>query len=70
MILNNTNQTVTLRKGCPVARLSRAEGSIDAITVSDRSTHRANKEELEQVEVPEEFKTEVDKLLRKIATSS
>ena len=62
-ILNNTNQTVTLRRGCPIARLSRA-GSIDAISLSNKEKYNVTDQELDQVEVPSKFKAEISNILR------
>ena len=64
VIVNNTNQTVTLKEGCPVARIYKT-GSINAISPTNGSAKGATNEELEQVGAPEEFRRVVDNVLKK-----
>ena len=55
LIRNSTNQTPTLKRGCPIARFSKV-GSITEITMPDKQKNRISNEELEQVNEPEELK--------------
>ena len=57
-------QTVTLKRGWSIARVSEAS-SITEITVPDKQTSQIFNEKLEQVNVPEEFKPEIDGLLKR-----
>lgn len=64
MIMNNTNQTVTLRRGCPIARCS-VGGSITEITMPEKHMRKESDKTVKGVKVPEEFKSEVDKVLER-----
>ena len=64
LMMNNTNQTVTLKRGWSIARVSEAS-SITEITVPDKQTSQISNEELEQVNIPEDFKPEIDGLLKR-----
>ena len=64
LIMNNTNQTVTLKQGWSIARVSDAS-NIPEITVPDKQTNQISNEELEQGDVSEEFKPEIDGLLKR-----
>ena len=64
VIVNNTNQTVTLKRGCPVARLI-TPGEVNEISPSNRNTYKVTNEELEKVEVPSQFRSGVQEMLRK-----
>ena len=64
LIMNNTNQTVTLERGCPVARFGRV-GSISEITMPDRRESKISDTDLEQAGVAEEFKPEIDRLIKR-----
>ena len=44
LIMNNTNQTVTLKRGCPIAWFTKAS-SITEITMLDKQKNRISKEE-------------------------
>ena len=61
--MNNTNQTVTLKQGWSIARVNEAS-SITEITVPDKQMSHISDEELQQVNVSEEFKPEIDGLLK------
>ena len=65
--MNNTNQTVTLKQGWSIARVNETS-SITEITVPDKQTSHISDEELQQVNVSEEFKPEIDGLLKEIET--
>ena len=62
--MNNKNQIVTLKRGCPIAKLS-VVGSITEITWFNSQNDEISVVDLEQINVPEEFKSEVERLLRK-----
>jgi len=64
LIMNNTNQTISLKRGCPVAKLHET-AKINEISRADKTTYRLKDEELNKVEVPSEFREEVMTLLRK-----
>ena len=64
LIMNNTNQTVTLKQGWSIARVNETS-SITEITVPDKQTSHISDEELQQVNVSEEFKPEIDGLLKR-----
>lgn len=64
LIMNNTNQTITLKRGCPLAKLEKA-GNITEITMPDKQNNKSSDVDLEQAHVPEEFKPKINKLLKR-----
>ena len=61
--MNNTNQTITLKRGCPIDKFERA-GNITEITIPDKQ-NKSPDVDLEQAHAPEEFKPEIDKQLKR-----
>ena len=64
LIMNNTNQTVRLRRGCPVARLN-GTLRIEEISRTNKPSQQVTSKELSEVKVDSEFKDEVMALLMK-----
>ena len=62
IIMNNTNQTVTLKRGCPVAKFTRA-GAITEITFPDKQKSQITDTDLKNVDVPREFRPYIERLL-------
>ena len=60
----NTNQTITLKRRCPIVKFERA-GNITEITMPDKQNNKSPNVDLEQAHAPGEFKPEIDKLLKK-----
>ena len=64
LIMNNTNQTVTLRRGCPLAKISKS-GLVTEITWPNKQDYQISDSELLEVEVPEEFRPRINRLLKR-----
>lgn len=62
IIMNNTNQTITLRRGCPVAKFSTI-GTVSEITLPTKQKYHIADADLGKVDVPEEFRPKISKLL-------
>ena len=66
MIVNNTNKTFTIRKGCPVAKIEQIQGQA-IMSVNAESMHKASNENLDlfdEVDAPAKLKGKIIKLLR------
>ena len=55
--MNNTHLTITLKRGCPIAKFERA-GNITEITMPDKQNNKSPGVDLEQAHAPE-FKPEI-----------
>ena len=53
--MNNTNQMITLKRGCPIAKFERA-GNITEITMPNKQNNKSPDVYLEQAHAPEQFK--------------
>lgn len=62
LIVSNMKQTVTLRRGCSIARLNQV-ASVNIISPSEVKQHHIEEGELVQVNMPEEFRVVIHKLL-------
>ena len=61
-IVNNTNQTVSLRRGWPVAKLS-GVNNIQRIPIQSRHKDKSNIPDLAGIKVPEAYQREVGRLI-------
>lgn len=64
LVVNNTNQTVTLRGRCPIARLNQVD-SFNTTPPLETKRHHVKERELDQVNVPEEFRVLIYMLQKK-----
>ena len=62
--MNNINQTITLKRGCPIAKFERAS-NITEIIMPNKQNNKSPYVDLEQAHAPEEFKPEIDRLLKR-----
>ena len=62
--MNGTNQTIRLKRGCPVGRLREAD-IVCSIELANRYNYRISDKELEEVTIPKEFGRDLRPLLRK-----
>ena len=62
--MNNTNQTVTLRRGWPIAKFSEVS-EISEISLEDKSKDKIDVQDLEGVDVPDECRQEIITLLKR-----
>ena len=64
LIMNGTNQTIRLKRGCPVERLREAS-IVSSIELANRDNYRISDKELEWPTVPKEFGRDFRPMLRK-----
>ena len=62
-IMNNTNQTVTLKKGWRIAKMAKIE-EISEISPANRSKSMIDIRELEKIQIPSQFKEQAMRLLK------
>ena len=62
--MNNTNQTITLKRRCPIAKFERA-GNITEIIMPDKQNNKSPNVDLKQAHALEQFKPKIDKLLKR-----
>ena len=66
LVVNSTNKTYTIKKGCPIAKVEQVQGQtiMEVSQCTNKANTRQTHETCEDVEVPEKYRSDVINLLK------